>query len=310
MNLRSARFASISALALATVAGLAVIATPSTGQALDDQYSDWPQQIRLTGIVRDFRKYGSGNGAHPDFEQYNTGHRVGLVAPRLDQDGKPVLASTTGRPVNTQYRDSAGRNIMPSLYDRNRGDVAGSLGTTSSKAITSATTFAQWFRDVPGVNMSKNHTITLTRMPGTNIYTFHEQDDESTPQREGFFPVDGELWNDSDPTYQHNYHFTFELGTRFTYQRGKGQVFTFVGDDDVWVFINGQLAIDVGGVHGAVSQTIDLDRFADLYDLQDGGDYELKFFFAERHTTRSNCRIETNLHLRNAQLPTTSALFD
>lgn len=310
MNLRSARFASISTLALASLAGLAVVATPTPSQAIDDQYSDWPEQIRLTGIVRDFRKYNAGNGAHPDFEQYNTGHRVGLVGETLDQEGKPVLASTTGRPVNSQFRDSAGRNIMPLLYDRNRGDQAGSLGTTTAKAITSASSFSQWFRDVPGVNMSKSHTITLTRMPGTNIYTFHEQDDESTPHREGFFPADGDLWNDTDPTYLHNYHFTFELGTRFTYQQGTGQVFTFVGDDDVFVFIDGRLAIDVGGVHGAVSQTIDLDRFAQHHGLQDGQDYELKFFFAERRTTRSNCRIETNLHLRNAQLPTTSALFD
>jgi fibro-slime domain-containing protein len=310
MNLRSARFASISALALATVAGLAVVATPSTGQAVDDPDGDWPAEIRLTGVVRDFRKYNAGNSAHPDFEQYNTGHRVGLAAPNLDQDGKPVLLSATGRPVNSQFRDSAGRNIMPAMFDRDRGDTAGSLGTTTAKAITNADSFSQWFREVPGVNMSKGHTITLNRMPGTNIYTFHEHDDDSTPQREGFFPADGDLWNDTDPTYLHNYHFTFELGTRFTYQHGTGQVFTFVGDDDVWVFINGQMAIDVGGVHGAVSQTIDLDRFAERYNLEDGQDYELKFFFAERRTTRSNCRIETNLHLRNAQLPTTSALFD
>lgn len=310
MNARSARFASISALSLACVAGLAVITTPATGTAApDDPYASWPAQISLTGIVRDFRKYNAPGG-HPDFEQYNTGHRVGLAAPELDAEGKPVLASTTGRPVNTQYRDSAGRNIMPSLYDRNRGDKAGSLGTTTARAVTSAATFAQWFRDVPGVNMSKPHTIVLRRMPGTNIYTFHEQDDESTGPREGFFPADGDLWNDHDPTYNHNYHFTFELDTRFTYERGRGQVFTFVGDDDVFVYIDGKLAIDVGGVHSAVSQTIDLDRFADLHGLVDGQEYRLKFFFAERHTTRSNCRIETNLHLHNAQLPTTSALFD
>jgi len=47
----------------------------------------------------------------------------------------------------------------------------------------------------------------------------------------------------------HNFHFTFELHTEFIYKGG--EVFTFVGDDDVFTFINKKLAIDLGGVHGA-----------------------------------------------------------
>jgi fibro-slime domain-containing protein len=109
------------------------------------------------------------------------------------------------------------------------------------------------------------------------------------------------------PTYHHNYHFTFEMTANFVYKRGAGQVFTFAGDDDVWVFVDGKLVIDVGGVHGPISQTVDLDR---VEGLVDGQSYPLKFFFAERHTTGSNCRIETSLNLVPAQLPATSALYD
>ena len=73
-----------------------------------------------------------------------------------------------------------------------------------------------------------------------------------------FFPIDNQGWgNQGRP---HNYHFTFEVHLEFAYNGGEG--FTFTGDDDVWLFINGKLAIDIGGVHGAESESIDLDAHA------------------------------------------------
>jgi fibro-slime domain-containing protein len=266
---------------------------------------DPPPSVKLTGTLRDFRRFDV-QGGHQDFEQFNTGHRVGLVASELGPDGRPVLASTSGKTVKTQFRDAQGRNINPSLYDSSRGDVAGSLGT-GTMAIKSAETFSQWYRDVPGVNLAMPHSIVLVWNAASQTYVFHEHDDNNTGVREGFFPADGELYNDADPTYDHNYHFTYELQTQFRYERGSGQVFTFFGDDDVWVFIDGKLVIDLGGVHGAVNQTIDLDR---LDWLQDGEIHRLSFFFAERHLTRSNFRVETTIFFEDINIPTASALFD
>lgn len=57
-----------------------------------------------------------------------------------------------------------------------------------------------------------------------------------------------------------------------------------MGDDDVWVFINNKLAVDLGGIHGPVSESINLDSL----EIVVGETYPIKIFHAERRTIGTN----------------------
>lgn len=215
--------------------------------------------------VRDF------DVSHPDFEMPFAGDvvRRGLVKPELGADGKPVFLNSKGCPWDEQ---------TPLGCDN--WDV-------EEPEIESAESFDQWYRDVPGTNHTFVRTLQLDEVePGSGRYRYSSNE---------FFPVGAEEgWGATPPPHlNQNFLFTTEAHVTFTYERG--QLFSFFGDDDLWIFVNGRLALDLGGMHAQARGTIDFDAQASDLGIQPGRVYRMDIFHAERHTTASNFQIETTI---------------
>jgi fibro-slime domain-containing protein len=165
-----------------------------------------------------------------------------------------------------------------------------------------AAAFAQWYHDVPGANIRVLYPLQLSQYPdGTSGY---DSSVSGKPYGPGssmlmFFPIDDgtpyatAFGNQGD---MHNYSFTAEAHTTFTYNGG--ETFHYRGDDDVFVFIAGKLVINLGGVHDPETGDVKLDQLG----LTVGQSYPLDFFFAERHKFGSNVLFTTTLKLQQVPI--------
>lgn len=243
------------------------------GYQCNVQVAPDPAFLDIPIVLRDFKHWSSSDPvSHPDYERYGCAvASKGLVQNMLDANGVPVFASNVAVPANT-------------------------CGTQ----LTSATDFTDWYRDinitVGGTPRDRGRRfddvqIRLTRngAAGNYSYVFDSRFDEPYATRTGFYPLDGKAGTWGNQGQPHNFAFSTELRYWFTYDAAQTPQLDFSGDDDVWVFVNGRLALDIGGLHPRVADSFVLDGAkAAALGLVNGSIYEIALFHAERHTNASN----------------------
>jgi fibro-slime domain-containing protein len=261
--------------------------------------------LRLPVIYRDFRPYWEPNG-HEDFNAFSGGIEANIVQPLLATDGKPVhVAVSRVKTVNNDPTAPPPDSAAPAGMGAHTRFMAG------------FDYFRWWYRDNADFNRTIPGVQILTRQPaGSSFpggYQFFQQD---------YFPIDAQGFGNyaGSKAPGHNNHFTTEARYWFEYKGTGTEQLDFTGDDDVWVFINKQLAVDLGGMHNAINGSITLGAVpgpqaggGSVCDIQVGGYststgcgaarrnvalglqqgqlYEIVLFQAERRAVDSSYRL-------------------
>jgi fibro-slime domain-containing protein len=242
------------------------------------------------------------NGTNPNFEACNPGFQPGMIQDYLDANRKPVFKAdkACNTHVDQWFRPS---NLVPAnvkfVYDTLNARWYWS-GVQASRIDSRGWEAPTWLAAPPAnPRDSMSNIVFYDSLPftlqdsATGTYFFNRTASNPDAAKRQFFWLDGKGFGTEPSGSGHNFAFTMEMHKIFTYKGG--EFFNFSGDDDVWVFINGKLVIDLGGVHSSKSASVRLDSIATQLGIVKGRTYWFDFFYAERHTSQANCLITTNI---------------
>ena len=118
---------------------------------------------------------------------------------------------------------------------------------------------------------------------------------------QGFVENNNYGWSDlaanfpgSDDGRAHNWFFgmNFAISFNLTADYEGPLEYYFFGDDDLWVFLDGQLVCDIGGVHSSIGEFVNL---RDYLPVGSSGQHTLSFFYTERGASGSTCWMSFTL---------------
>ena len=264
-----------------------------------------------------FFSYGHdvGTGIN-DFTGTGNGAQVGIVNDRLGPDNYPVLAGS-GESLDYLF-GGVSNQYVTGYYGLNH------LFTKDEN---------EYYHYDSDTNYAYYDSSNGNRDFKVYSKTFPEEGADDQYFAVGFFPFNDydEYYNcihginfnwDSDTSRQghYNHHFGMEMKAEFTYLPG-GQYngndisYHFSGDDDMWVFVDGILVMDIGGIHNPVAGDINFrtgevtvhgssqENFKNKYkritgkdwDDSDYSTHDFRVFYMERGGMYSNLEVEFNL---------------